>query len=94
MNQSSDSKPEDGAFVDLLESTSQAEESPFAASQTKDASAPAGATAADSASGAGEFDLESFSWDETPPATTTPDNKVFDDDFDSLFGDTKASTKE
>lgn len=81
---------EDDVFADLLESTSQADESPFAAP-----AAAAAKTAAPAASGPGEFDLGSFSWDETstapaaPGTTGTADDA---DDFDSLFGDTKENS--
>lgn len=92
MSQSASSKPDDNVFSDLLESTSQSEESPFAVQETEPP-APAVAKAADSSSGTGEFDLENFSWDETPAATTGADSKEFDDDFDSLFGDTKDTSK-
>jgi hypothetical protein len=85
--QSSSSKSEDDVFADLLESTSQAEESPFAAAQT--APAPAAAKTADVSSAPGEFDLESFSWDDTPAVDVAPDSTEAADDFDSLFGDTK-----
>jgi hypothetical protein len=90
VKQSSSSKSEDDVFAGLLESTSQAEESPFAAAQTADAAAAA--KAVDVSSGPGEFDLESFSWDDTPDAAAVPDNTAVADDFDSLFGDTKEKT--
>lgn len=82
---------QDDIFADLLESTPHAEESSFAAqgSASEIPSAP-------SSSGSGEFDLESFSWDDTPAAPTAPGtadaakDAVDDaDDFDSLFGDLK-----
>lgn len=81
------SKSEDDAFADLLESTSQTEESPFAAAQAEVAAAPA--KAVESSSGPGEFDLESFSWDDTPAETAASGDTEAADDFDSLFGDTK-----
>ena len=84
------SKPEDDVFADLLESTSQSEESPFAAAQAEVSAAPV-AKVADSSSGSGEFDLERFSWDDTPGASTKAGSKEGADDFDSLFGDTKAN---
>jgi len=87
VTQTSRSKSEDDVFTDLLESTSQAEESPFAAAQTA-----AAAKAADVSSGLGEFDLESFSWDDTPDAAAAPDSTEGADDFDSLFGGTKEKT--
>lgn len=89
MKQSSSSKSEDDVFADLLESTSQGDESPFAAAQAEVAGAPAPAKAVDSSSGPGEFDLEKFSWDDTPAPTAAPDSTAVTDDFDSLFGDTK-----
>jgi hypothetical protein len=85
-DQTKSSDPGDGSFGDLLESTSQADDSPFAAFQTP--SAPAKAKAAETSSGPGEFDLESFSWDDAP-AETADGKKEGADDFDSLFGDTK-----
>lgn len=84
---SNSSKPENDVFAGLLESTSQTEESSFAAAQT--ANVPAAAKAADVSSGPGEFDLESFSWDDVPAAAAAPDRTEAADDFDSLFGDTK-----
>lgn len=81
-------KSEDDVFADLLESTSQSEESPFAAVQA----APAAAKAAAVSSGSNEFDLESFSWDESPAETAATDSKEAADDFDSLFGDTKENS--
>jgi hypothetical protein len=86
-------KSEDDVFADLLESTSQVEESSFGASSTP-IPAPA-AKPADSSSGTGEYDLESFSWDDSPAGTVVTDATVANDataapdDFDSLFGDTK-----
>lgn len=85
---SSSKAAEDDIFADLLESTSQAEETPFAAPTAAASShvSPAAKTSADSSSGPGEFDLESFSWDDTPAAS---DSTETPDDFDSLFGDAK-----
>jgi len=83
-NQSS-SLPSDDVFADLLESTSQSDESPFAATPA----APAAAKVAEVSTGPGEFDLESFSWDDTPAETAATGGKEAADDFDSLFGDTK-----
>ncbi len=85
------SPSEDDVFADLLESTSQAEESPFAAPGAGAPAAVSAVQSADSSSGPGEFDLESFSWDDTPVGTAAPgavDAEVTDD-FDSLFGDMK-----
>lgn len=92
LNQSSSSKSEDDVFGDLLESTSQAEESPFTTAQTAADDAPATAKVAETSPGTGEFDLESFSWDDTPTAAPALDNIETADDFDSLFGDTKEKT--
>jgi len=83
---------DDDIFADLLESTSQAEESPFAVAQGGGAPAPVATKAADASSGPGEFDLESFSWDDTPATTAATGSKETADDFDSLFGDTKEGT--
>jgi hypothetical protein len=79
---------DDDIFANLLESTSQTEDTPFAAATI---TAPPAAAPSES-SVTGDFDLENFSWDETPAATTvqvTPDAAEPADDFDSLFGDTK-----
>lgn len=89
LNQSSSANSKVDAFADLLESTSQAEASPFAAVHTAASPTPAAAKVADSLSGPGEFDLESFSWDDIPSETAATDNKEGTDDFDSLFGGTK-----
>ena len=91
VKQTGSSKPEDDVFADLLESTSQTKASPFEAVQTT--APPAAAKGADSSSGPGEFDLENFSWDDTPAATAAPENTAASDDFDSLFGDTKENTQ-
>lgn len=82
------SKSDNDVFADLLESTSQVDESPFEATQ---ASAPSPPTvkSADSSESTGEFDLENFSWDDTPPAPAAAKSTETTDDFDSLFGDTK-----
>ena len=94
-NQSNSSMPEENAFGDLLESTSQVEESPFAETEAVAAPVSAVAKEADSSSGPGEFDLESFSWDDTVAEAETPatDGNDSTDDFDSLFGDTKENSK-
>jgi hypothetical protein len=85
------SKSEDDAFADLLESTSQSDESPFAASQT--ATPPAAAKSAVSPSSPGEFDLENFSWDDDPSTAGATGSTEAADDFDSLFGDAKENTQ-
>lgn len=82
-------KAEEDAFADLLESTSQ-NDNPFAeAVSTAPAAAPPAA-----GSGGGEFDLENFSWDDTPatPAAEGTAKKP-EDDFDSLFGDMDDTAK-
>jgi len=88
-------KVEDGGFFDLLESTSKDADDPFA-SNTLDSPAPSAEETAPT-SGSDEYDLENFSWDDTPTAVTKSDvqggvqSSV--DDFDSLFGDTSDSAK-
>jgi hypothetical protein len=82
------SRSDDDVFADLLESTSQVEESTFAAPQMSTPSSSA-EKSADSSESTGEFDLESFSWDETPAAPPATKGTETTDDFDSLFGDTK-----
>lgn len=85
---------EDDIFGDLLESTSQAQGSPFAVAADSVIPGPAAVKAADISSEPGEFDLENFSWDDTPKATTpatATDSTDAADDFDSLFGDMKES---
>ena len=93
VKQSQSSKSEDYVFADLLESTSQAKESPFG--EQRAAVAPAAAKSAGVPAGPSEFDLGNFSWDDTPAdtkKTTTSGNAEDSDDFDSLFGDTKEET--
>ena len=74
----------ENAFADLLESTSQTDESPFG-SHADVSAAPE--KAVEPSSESSEFDLESFSWDDNTSAAI--DGKEVDDDFDSLFGDPK-----
>lgn len=87
-----DAKSDDDIFADLLESTSQTDDSPFSAQTVvvDTPSTPQPAAPAFSAN-PGEFDLESFSWDETPDSSKAPVQNSVSDDFDSLFGDTKES---
>lgn len=87
--QSESSKSDDNVFGDLLESTSQTEESAFAPSV--ETGSPPAAKAADDSSGLGELDLESFSWDDTPVVAANDIETA--DDFDSLFGETKVNNK-
>ncbi|OGT99595.1 MAG: hypothetical protein A2X80_00720 [Geobacteraceae bacterium GWB2_52_12] len=82
VDKSNTRKSEDNIFADLLESTSQTDESPFA---SEGAAVPKPA----SPSSSGELDLDSFSWDEPAAPTAAPGSTVTADDFDSLFGDTK-----
>lgn len=81
------SNSDDDVFANLLETTSQSDESPFADSPSVSVAAPANPKV--SQSSPGEFDLESFSWDETPASNSSVSAPVVEDDFDSLFGDTK-----
>jgi hypothetical protein len=74
-------------FADLLESTPQVSDDPFGAPP-----APAARTA-EATIAPGEFDLENFSWDDTPETSTVGGEKDTVDDFDSLFGDTSEDTK-
>jgi predicted nucleic acid-binding Zn-ribbon protein len=91
MNRSNSSKSEDDVFADLLESTSQNDDSPFSGAQTSATSASA--KSAHSSLDSNGIDLESFSWDDTPVSGAATDGKDVDDDFDSLFGDTKENAK-
>ncbi len=88
-NQSISSKSEDNVFGDLLESTPQTDESPFAAGMETDD--PTAAKAVDAASELDELGLESFSWDYNPAAATNDTETT--DDFDSLFGETKVNAE-
>lgn len=83
------SKSEEDAFADLLESTSQIDGSPFAPKAASPIMAAVSAKPAETSSSPGEFDLESFSWDDTPTDTASSDGKEVVDDFDSLFGETQ-----
>lgn len=74
-------KSNDDVFADLLESTSQVKEPSIAVGKS-----------VESSSGPGEFDLESFSWDDTSVATEAGAAETADD-FDSLFGETKVNTQ-
>jgi len=82
---------EENAFADLLESTPQGDGSPFAAA--RQTAAPSEAKGAATSSSGGDFDLESFSWDEAPAPATTDGSGEAKDDFDSLFSDAKKNTK-
>jgi len=88
LSKSTTSMSDDDAFADLLESTSQKDGSPSSV-----AGGPPTPKSTDTTSaGPGEFDLESFSWDDTPSVSSANDSKEIDD-FDSLFGDTKDSNQ-
>jgi hypothetical protein len=77
----------DDIFSDLLESTPQTDVPLFTA-QVSAVTKPA----APSSSGTGEFDFDSFSWDDTPdaPAPSEEDDPV--DDFDSFFDGAKENS--
>ena len=79
-------KHEEYPFADLLETTPQVANTPFGAP-------PAAAKAAAPPATSGEFDLENFSWDDTPETTTATGEQAAPDDFDSLFGDAGESNK-
>ena len=76
---SAQAKAEEDAFADLLESTSQEGDAEVAP-------APAAGNSP------GEFDLNNFSWDDTPAAPAAAETKP-EDDFNSLFGDLDDITK-
>jgi hypothetical protein len=82
--------PDEDLFADLLETTPQ-HRNVSPPSVPPSALSPSAPTA-DSTSGLGDFDLESFSWDDTPTSVATPDSNTDPDDFDALFGDTEEST--
>lgn len=91
VNKAAASNFEADAFATLLESTSQSDDVSFATSPTP--TSPAAVKNADSTSGTGEFDLESFSWDDAPSDTAAAGSAEGTDDFDSLFGETKENTQ-
>lgn len=86
-------KSEDDGFADLLELTSQNEESPFADIKMESDPSLISSKKETTSPVPGEFDLESFSWDETVDAAPAVENRDTDNDFDSLFGDTKGTSK-
>lgn len=92
VQQANYARADDDIFADLLESTTQTGES------LRDEQVATVAEPKESAStGPGQFDLESFSWDDAPAAPATHGTaKAVDeaDDFDSLFGDTKESNSQ
>lgn len=77
-------KAEEDAFASLLESTSLEDKN-----VAPKVEAPAKAAAGNSP---GEFDLDNFSWDDTPETPAAGASKP-DDDFNSLFGDMDETTK-
>lgn len=81
-------KVEDDPFADLLETTPQVSSDPFGSPAAAAAPQAAAATSAP-----GEFELENFSWDDTPAATSGSGGQADADDFDSLFGDADESAK-
>lgn len=89
-----DEQPEAGAkeddpFASLLESTSQSDGDPFAALAAPSAPSPVAAAA----NSPGEFDLNNFSWDDSPPSAAAETATPVEDDFDSLFGDMDDAAK-
>jgi hypothetical protein len=74
----------DGVFSDLLESTPH----PDAPSFTAQVSAQA-ESVVPAPSGTGEFDFDSFSWDDSPDPPTPSGDDDAADDFDSFFEDSK-----
>ena len=88
VKQESRAKPEEGAFSPFFESASHSEDSPFAALKAAESPVPA-AKAAQFSSEPGEFDLNSFSWGDTPATPASVEKKEELDDLDSLFGTSK-----
>ena len=74
-------KAEEDAFADLLESSPQ-----------EGSAKAAPALPAATAGSAGEFDLNNFSWDDTPAEPAAAEAKP-EDDFNSLFGELDDATK-
>jgi hypothetical protein len=75
---------EDDIFGDLLESSPRKDAPSFAPQIPAEAE-----PVTPSSSGTGEFDFDSFSWDETPDAQTTSGNDDTADDLDAFFDDPK-----
>lgn len=82
---------EEDPFADLLETTPQVASDPFGASPT--AAPQTAPKPVEPPSETGEFDLENFTWDDTPTEASTIGKDGADDDFDSLFGDMDESSK-
>ncbi|HIJ88039.1 MAG TPA: hypothetical protein HPP97_10230 [Desulfuromonadales bacterium] len=81
-DQSNKTTFEDDMFGDLLESTPQPEVPSFAAQVS--AEPPASSSA-----GTGDFDFDSFSWDDSPDPPVPSGDEAGADDFDSFFEDMK-----
>jgi hypothetical protein len=80
-------------LADLLESSnSQAYSDPFV-SYAAASSAPPVEPESRTSGLLDDFDLENFSWDDTPVATATSVGQTDTDDFDSIFGETADSAK-
>ena len=92
-NQPNSSISEDDVFSDLLESTSQAEVPPFGAARVIKPPNPPVKAQAEPSTGPGEFDLESFAWDDNIPTAAPQENTETTDDFDTLFGSPRSDTK-
>ena len=90
--QPSRSTIDDDPFADLLESTTQAHGVSPLSVNNPSLSAPAEVKVEKAPSAPGEFDLDSFSWDDIPGTTAAADTKKPEDDLDSLFAPTKDST--
>jgi len=88
-----ETKVEAEGLADLLESSnSQAYTDPFV-SYAATSSAPPVETESRTSGLLDDFDLENFSWDDTPVPTATSGGQTDTDDFDSIFGETADSTK-
>jgi hypothetical protein len=89
--QQNDLTIEDDPFADLLESTNQAHGISPPSIINISLSAPAVENIENAPSAPGEFDLDSFSWDDMPGPAAATDTKKPEDDLDSLFAPTKES---
>jgi predicted nucleic acid-binding Zn-ribbon protein len=83
------SKVDDGDFFELPELPPQTDADPFASLAPPAPPAEPDAQTSDS----GDFDLENFSWDDTPAVASANEGQPINDDFDSLFGDTGGGAK-
>jgi hypothetical protein len=106
--QSAQARAEEDAFASLLETTSPDSPKSVPEStpqESADVFADAFADLADTPAAevpepvaatpdsSGEFELENFSWDDTPVSGTDESPKSPDNDFESLFGDTDDTKK-